>query len=157
MSTTKSTMSTPTPQKNIVQVIRTVHKIGGPPPVFVAPKEAPKPISKPQVKTPPQSPRPDFLEPLSPTATQKKLEASMQERIKAYWDYQMEQNWFWEERIERLEKEREKYNKKRGWSARDLAAVEEIDAELKYCLRNLDDLKENEYYSEDDADFDETV
>ena len=155
MSSTKSTM--PTPQKNIVQVIRTVHKVAGPPPVFITPKEAPKPISKPLIKTPPQSPRPEFMEPLSPATIQKKREAEMQERIKAYWDSAMEQPWFWEERIERLEKEREKYNKKRGWSANDLAAVEAIDAEMKYCLRNLEEIKENDSYSEDDADIDETV
>ena len=145
------------PQKNVkvVQVIRTVHKVGGPPPVYITPpkpKEDPKPQV--QIKTPaPNSPRPDFLEPLSPASMQKKLTVDMQQRITDYWNYQMEQPWFWEEKIELLEREREKYNKKRGWSGKDLAAVEAIDEEIKYCLKNLEELQ---YSEEEDAGFDET-
>ena len=44
---------------------------------------------------------------------------------------------FWEDRIESLERSRERYNKKRGWSADDLAAVEEIDAEIKECENEI--------------------
>lgn len=144
-------------QKNVVEVIRTVHKVGGPPPSITKPQSKPIPKAipqlKPQIKTPPNSPRPDFLEPLSPSSTtQKKNEEEMKERIKAYWDWQMEQPGFWEEKIEQLEKSREKYNRKGAWSANDLVAVNAIDAELEYCWKNLYELLE-EY----DADSDETI
>ena len=45
---------------------------------------------------------------------------------------------YWLDRIERLEKEREYFNKKRGWSAGDIMAVERIDAEIKECEDELD-------------------
>jgi hypothetical protein len=44
---------------------------------------------------------------------------------------------YWESRIETLEKSRERYNKKRGWSAEDVAAVEEIDAEIQECENEI--------------------
>ena len=57
---------------------------------------------------------------------------------------------FWEGRIETLERSRERYNKKRGWSADDIAAVEEIDAEINECeneiasIESLDDFDDTE-------------
>jgi hypothetical protein len=57
---------------------------------------------------------------------------------------------FWEHRIETLEISRERYNKKWGWSAEDVAAVDAIDAEIQECeneiarIEGYDDF-ENEY------------
>lgn len=44
---------------------------------------------------------------------------------------------YWENSIERLERSRERYNKKWGWSADDVAAVGEIDADIKECQENI--------------------
>lgn len=45
---------------------------------------------------------------------------------------------FWLRRIEQLEKEREFFNKKRGWSAIDMVAVDRIDEEIQECEDELD-------------------
>lgn len=44
---------------------------------------------------------------------------------------------YWEHRIETLERNRERYNKKRGWSAEDIAEVDQIDAEIKECENHI--------------------
>ncbi len=49
---------------------------------------------------------------------------------------------YWESRIETLERCRERYNKKRGWSAEDIAAVEDIDAQIQECEENLARIEE---------------
>jgi hypothetical protein len=45
---------------------------------------------------------------------------------------------YWESRLETLERCRERYNKKRAWSADDIQAVDEIDAEIQVCEENID-------------------
>ncbi len=45
---------------------------------------------------------------------------------------------FWKDRIEHLEQEREYFNKKRGWSAIDIACVDRIDAEIEECESELE-------------------
>lgn len=40
---------------------------------------------------------------------------------------------YWQRRIESLEKEREYFNKKRGWSAADMVCVERIDTDIQEC------------------------
>jgi hypothetical protein len=45
---------------------------------------------------------------------------------------------YWNGRIEQLEKEREYFNKKRGWSAMDIACVDSIDAQIQECEEELD-------------------
>lgn len=45
---------------------------------------------------------------------------------------------FWLRRMEQLEKEREYFNKKRGWSAMDMLAVDKIDAEIQECENELE-------------------
>lgn len=57
---------------------------------------------------------------------------------------------FWERRIESLEKSRERYNKKMGWSAEDIAAVEEIDAEIKECEDEISRIEEMDDFDEID-------
>ena len=51
---------------------------------------------------------------------------------------------FWLRRIEMLEKEREYFNKKRGWSAADMMAVDRIDEEIAECQDELDNLYADE-------------
>lgn len=49
---------------------------------------------------------------------------------------------YWERRIESLESQREYFNKKRGWSGADVASVEDIDAQIKECEKELARLEE---------------
>jgi hypothetical protein len=167
---------------NVTKVIRTVYRVNEipsavAPPVIsawaskltVKPEVKPEILSKPSITIPsaslppsssPTSPRPGFLEPLSPTPStqlQANMEIEMTVRVANYWNWQMDHPGFWEEKIEQLEKRREKYNTKGGWSAKDSAAADLIDEELKYCFKELQQLKEDMNYSEDDADIDEPI
>ena len=45
---------------------------------------------------------------------------------------------YWLRRIEHLEKDREYFNKKRGWSAADIVCVERIDDDILECESELD-------------------
>ena len=117
--------------------------------------------------------RPDFLEPLSPkpispkpaspppptewdllNMTEEDFKAMMQrvrmqqleDMRKTYQENmlaELKSPRYWLDRIVRLEKEREYFNKKRGWSAGDIMAVERIDAEIKECEEELDIIYEN--------------
>jgi hypothetical protein len=101
--------------------------------------------------------RPEFLEPLSPKpstppptpwdilgmpepeyhAMQQRLMKMYKEMDKkAYQDALLDDlndPGYWKGRIELLEREREFFNKKRGWSAADIACVESIDAQIHEC------------------------
>lgn len=57
---------------------------------------------------------------------------------------------YWESRIETLEKARERYNKKRGWSAEDLLAVEQIDQEICECEDEIDRIEAYDEYEVDE-------
>lgn len=59
---------------------------------------------------------------------------------------------FWERRIESLETTRERYNQKRGWSAADVSAVQQIDAEIQECENEIARIE-----SYDDFDNDQQV
>ncbi len=127
-------------------------------------------------KTTPTSPRPSFLEPLSPTPVSpatvppppppspwetlgmtEEDYVAMMERVRKQQIEFMRENYtnnvladmqrpsFWLRRIEQLEKEREYFNKKRGWSAADMLAVDRIDEEINECQCELEDL-----YAEED-------
>jgi hypothetical protein len=123
-------------------------------------------------KTTPKTPRPEFLEPLSPkpvtpppppptpweqlgmteadfTAMQervrKQMAEAMRENLINNLLAQFESPSFWLRRKESLEKEREYFNKKRGWSAMDMVAVDKIDEEIQECDDELDKL-----YAEED-------
>lgn len=129
------------------------------------------PVNK--IVVPPlDSPRPEFLEPLSPKPitpptpppspweilgmTETDYNAMMDRLYKQRVE-DMRQNYmnnlladmqrpsFWLRRIEQLEKEREYFNKKRGWSAADMMVVDRIDAEIAECQDELDNL-----YGEED-------
>lgn len=47
---------------------------------------------------------------------------------------------YWERRIESLEKQREKYNKKPAWSAEDVAEIDRIDKAIHDCDIYIRDL-----------------
>lgn len=132
-----------------------------------------KPSSRnttPVTTTPPVSPRPEFLEPLSPTPlspptppspweTLEMLESdyhAMMGRVMKQYSDGMRKTYvnnlldeidhpsYWLRRIEQLEKEREYFNKKRGWSAAEIFAVEKIDAEIQECQDELDSMEDSE-------------
>lgn len=84
----------------------------------------------------PSPSRPHFLEPLSPTI-EPLQKAIIKQNEGKYLEFLMEQAYFWEERIEQLERRREKYNIKGSWSAEDVFATEEIDKEIRFCEENL--------------------
>ena len=119
-------------------------------------------------KTTPTTPRPVFLEPLSPTPppppptpwedlgmTETDFR-SMMDRVRNRYAEEMRMNYinnlaadlkrpsFWLRRMEQLEKEREYFNKKRGWSAADIMAVERIDGEIQECESELDTIYADE-------------
>jgi hypothetical protein len=111
------------------------------------------------------TPRPEFLEPLSPKPvtpppppptpwetlgmTESDYHAMM-DRVRRQMMEAMRENYinnlladlehpsFWLRRIEQLEKEREYFNKKRGWSAADMVAVDRIDEEIQECEDELE-------------------
>jgi len=105
------------------------------------------------------STRPEFLEPLSPKPIPSPWDVlgmtepeyhAMQQRVskmykemdkKAYQEALLEElsdPGYWKGRIELLEREREFFNKKRGWSAADIACVDSIDAQIHECEDELD-------------------
>jgi hypothetical protein len=121
--------------------------------------------TKPQTskKTTPTTPRPEFLEPLSPTlpppppptpwedlGMSEPEFLAMMKRVRDQQCESMRENYinnlladfkrpsFWLRRIEQLEKEREYFNKKRGWSAMDITAVDRIDEDIQECENELD-------------------
>jgi hypothetical protein len=121
-----------------------------------------KTTPKSKQETPRDSPRPEFMEPLSPkplTPPPTPWEIlsipepeywAMTERVQKMYREIERKNYeeallndlnrprFWEDRIEKLEKEREYFNKKRGWSAVDMACVDRIDAQIQECESELD-------------------
>jgi hypothetical protein len=108
--------------------------------------------------------RPEFMEPLSPKALTptppptpweslsmpEEDYIAMIERVKARYREMEREEYervllrelnvprFWKDRIEHLEQEREYFNKKRGWSAIDIACVDRIDAEIEECESELE-------------------
>lgn len=134
----------------------------------------PSPIKKKTPKntspsTPSQTPRPEFLEPLSPkpappppspweilgmpeteyVAMTKRVQAMYREMERESYREaliaELDDPRFWQSRIEQLEREREFFNKKRGWSAADLVCVERIDAQIEECEDELERI-----YAEED-------
>lgn len=113
----------------------------------------------------PQEVRPEFMEPLTPTPVTpppppptpwevlgmpEAEYIAMTERVnKMYREMERESYQqallddlndprYWNIRIEHLEREREYFNKKRGWSAADIACVESIDSQIYECEDELD-------------------
>ena len=119
-----------------------------------------------------ESPRPEFLEPLSPkpvtppappptpwemigmpeseyhammervTSRHRELDRKIYEQTLLD---ELKHPRFWLERIEHLEREREYFNRKRGWSAIDIACVDRIDEQIQDCEDELDRI-----YAEED-------
>jgi hypothetical protein len=109
--------------------------------------------------------RPDFLEPLpsspKPTPASTPWDVlgmsetdyyAMMDRVKKMYlemdkkayQYALEEELnspsYWRMRMEHLEKEREYFNKKRGWSAMDIACVDNIDAQIYECEQELEQM-----------------
>ncbi len=128
--------------------------------VYEKPKEViisqiPAPIKAPT--TPPAAlpteNRPEFLEPMPNSPKMNEIRKAWVEDMKKnqeeFLAWEASQPGTWIREIDRLEREREPYNKKRSWSAKDLAAVEKIDEKIKACEQILDRMaEEEEYYDE---------
>lgn len=71
------------------------------------------------------------------------------ENMKAFLEAELDSVAYWESRIETLERCRERYNKKAAWSAEDVQAVDEIDADIRECEENIERLEEEDWV--DDA------
>jgi hypothetical protein len=111
------------------------------------------PTSPPEVSTPPPSLSPPPPPPPSPWETLGMTEEdflSMMERVRQQqreFDRErymrnlvaeLQSPSFWLRRIEQLEKEREYFNKKRGWSAADIVCVDRIDDQIRECEEELE-------------------
>jgi hypothetical protein len=51
---------------------------------------------------------------------------------------------YWDNRLKTLERERESFNQKRGWSALDCSCIDQLDAEIQECWDMLDALHSEE-------------
>ena len=130
-------------------------------------------------KTTPKMPRPEFLEPSAPIPltppppppspwetlgmSQGDYSAMIQRVFSRYEEMNkitlqksllddVDDPLFWLVRIEKLEREREYFNKKRGWSAPELARVEQIDLEIEECemeLERIDNMEDQLEYEWD--------
>jgi len=109
-------------------------------------KPAPEPVKEPEVVTPPI---PEW-EQVGMTEQEykalrervaKQMAEWQMENIRAAMEADLDSVCYWTIRVETLERCRERYNKKRGWSAEDIDAVDEIDAEIQQCEDNIDRLE----------------
>lgn len=63
-----------------------------------------------------------------------------QEQLENYRNYMLNQYdsvSYWKERMERLERMRDPYNKARGWSAITVSSVEYIDKQIEECKKEI--------------------
>lgn len=111
-------------------------------------KQPPKPVPSP-VKEVPKSPRPEFLEPISPppASTSNLLQEYQRKNMEEYLRWEIQQPSTWLRQIEVLENQRSKITRKGKLSANDLNELEEIDEKIKYCEDTLNDL-ENDYFED---------
>lgn len=121
------------------------------------PPPSPPPKSQ---ETPPPSPK---IEPDRPKTDeelyefyQQKMSENQQESEKYYFKWLETLSSTWKKRIEDLEFQRKKYNQKAGWTAEDVHATEEIDADIQYCQRRLQEILDDydEFWSDSDCDSD---
>jgi hypothetical protein len=121
-------------------------------------RHTPSPIKK----VTPKSPRPEFLESLVPTPMtpppspwenlgmhEEEYNAMMNRVFSRYKEIErdalkesmiqdLDDPVFWRMRADQLERERSVFNRKRGWSAVEMARVEQIDLELEECEMELE-------------------
>ena len=62
--------------------------------------------------------------------------------MKAAMDAELDSVCYWSTRLEKLERARECYNKKRGWSAEDIQAVDQIDEDIQECEETIERLED---------------
>jgi hypothetical protein len=112
-----------------------------------------EPVKSPLAKEVAASPRPEFLEPISPMAKApadsiSKLFAEYQKKnVEEYRRWEEQQPSTWLRQIEVLENQRSKITKKGKLSAQDLSELDEIDERIEYCEEVLADL-ENDYFED---------
>jgi hypothetical protein len=114
------------------------------------PKE---PVKSPLTKEVGGSPRPGFLEPMSPVAkvapdlSDKLMKEYQRKNMEEYYQWEIDQPSTWLKQIDFLENQRSKITKKGKLSAEDLKRLDEIDSEMEYCEGVLADL-ENDYFED---------
>jgi len=114
------------------------------------PKES---VKSPLVKEVAVSPRPEFLEPISPVTKAPadsigKLFVEYQKKnMEEYLHWEEQQPSTWLRQIEVLENQRSKITKKGKLSAEDVSKLDEIDERIEYCEEVLADL-ENDYFED---------
>ena len=117
------------------------------------------PPPPPKVETPPPTPK---VEPDRPKTDeelyefyQQKMSEHQQESQEYYFQWLETLSSTWKKRIEDLEFQRKKYNQKARWSAGDVHETEEIDADIQYCQRRLQEILDNDdFWSDSDCDSD---
>lgn len=119
--------------------------------IVTAPAPAPAPapaVASPSAATP-KSPRPEFLEPVSPKAYSpaKLLQEYQRKNMEEYRNWEIEQPSTYLRQIEFLENMRSKITRKGKLSAKDLDELEEIDERIEDCENALADL-EDEYFED---------
>ena len=153
MATMKTTMN----PVNVVQTVRTVYTGKDVPsyikkfadvqtkqvqplkPIAVA--TSPKPES-------PASPRPAFLEPMSPKASlspKEMMQEYQRKNVEEFLQWEMNQPSTWLRQIEEFEKQRAKIVKKGKLSAIDAAELDRLDQEIEYCENVLADLEDDSF------------
>lgn len=110
--------------------------------------------SKKSVETPPPPPEPipeweqvgmtkEAYDALCQKIAKEMVEAQLQSMRDSYVQ-ELETIAYWSGRIDTLNKQRERYNKKRGWSAETIDAVEQIDKDIKECQEEINRIKQTE-------------
>lgn len=72
----------------------------------------------------------------------KQMIDSQLESIKQIMIAELDSISYWQSRIEKLQKMREPYNKRQGWSAEVLEEVEQIDANIQDCENEIDRIQQ---------------
>jgi hypothetical protein len=96
------------------------------------------------------TPRPEFLEPISPKpqiSSAKMIQDYQRKNMEAYFQWEVQQPSTWLKQIEVFEKQRSKITQKGKLSANDLEELEALDEKIEYCEDALADL-ENDYFED---------
>lgn len=112
--------------------------------------QPPKAVKIPTSPTPqsPASPRPAFLEPVSPKASlspKEMIQEYQRKNLEEYLQWEVTQPSTWLRQIEEFEKQRAKIVKKGKLSASDAAELDRLDDEIEYCEQVLADLEDDSF------------
>lgn len=101
----------------------------------------------------PTTPRPEFLEPISPVGmvspktSMKMMQEYEQKNMEEFYQWEIQQPSTWVKQMEVFENHRSKITKKGRLSASDLEELEVLDEKIEYCENTLAEL-ENDYFED---------